>query len=117
MMFIRNRQKAGIYLLSLAVHIVNAWGESNTLLLSVFTPTLYCFHSNTLLPSVFTPTLCCLVHLLQYWSNFKRDCTFFHATSVISILCIYMITIHSSYCLTSYSVMRFTYLTAYRSTW
>src|SRR6266567_2811397 len=73
MMFIRSGQKAGIYLLSLAVHVVNAWGESNTLLPGVFTPTLccihsnivlyslqhcaaWCIHSNALLPSVFTPT-------------------------------------------------------------
>src|SRR6266704_5439619 len=46
---IRSGQKAGIYLLSLAVYVVNTWGESNTLL-----------------PIVFTPTLCCLVYLLQH---------------------------------------------------
>src|SRR6266705_4366085 len=46
---IRSGQKAGIYLLSLAVYVVNAWGESNTLL-----------------PIVFTPTLCCLVYSLQH---------------------------------------------------
>src|SRR6266567_5110446 len=67
--------------------------------------------------TAFTPTLCCLVYSLQHWSNFKRDCTSFHTTSVISVLCIYMITIYSSHYFAPYSVMHSTHPMAYRSTW
>src|SRR6266700_7885607 len=77
----------------------------------------WCIHSNTLLPSSFTPTLCCLVYSLQHWSNFKRDCTSFYATSVISVLYIYTITIYSSHYFAPYSIIHSTHLMAYRLTW
>src|SRR6266700_2307573 len=79
--------------------------------------TVWCIYSNALLPSAFTLMLCCLMHSLQHWNNFKRDCTSFYATSVISVLCIYTITIYSSHCFAPYSVVRSTHPTAYRSTW
>src|SRR6266571_8326750 len=77
----------------------------------------WCIHFNIVLLGIFTPTLCCLVYSFQHWSNFKRDCTFFYATSVISVLCMCVITIYSSHCFAPYFVVYSTYLMAYRLTW